>query len=209
MGAKKLINKPHAVVTEMLQGLVAQNSALALLEGNSPLKVVVDTTFNKEEQVAVVSGGGSGHEPAFAGYVGAGMLAAAVCGEVFTSPTVHAVLSAIRAVTGPKGELHLAFISTSRVRLLADHHELHWRPAKLWSCRREGTGSGLQGANPGGRRGLRNTATPRHRRAARPLRRHPGAEDCGGGRSGWALPGGGRRFELTETWTWTKTLAAG
>ncbi len=55
--------------------------------------------------MAVISGGGSGHEPAHAGYVGPGMLAAAVAGSVFTSPSVDAVLAAIRAVTGPAGAL--------------------------------------------------------------------------------------------------------
>ena len=49
------------------------------------------------------TGGGSGHEPAHAGYVGRGMLAAAVCGEVFASPSAEAVLAAIRTVTGPPG----------------------------------------------------------------------------------------------------------
>ena len=51
--------------------------------------------------MAVISGGGSGHEPAHAGYVGDGMLSAAVCGEVFTSPSTDAVLAAIRATAGP------------------------------------------------------------------------------------------------------------
>lgn len=53
--------------------------------------------------MALISGGGSGHEPAHVGYVGAGMLTAAVCGEVFASPSADAVYAAIMAVTGPKG----------------------------------------------------------------------------------------------------------
>ena len=57
----------------------------------------------KASSVAIISGGGSGHEPAMAGYVGDGCLTAAVCGGVFASPSVAAVLAAIRAVTGPKG----------------------------------------------------------------------------------------------------------
>ncbi|WP_260854717.1 dihydroxyacetone kinase subunit DhaK [Paraburkholderia sp. BCC1884] len=56
-------------------------------------------------EVALISGGGSGHEPAHGGYVGAGMLSAAVAGEVFTSPSTDAVLDAIRAVAGPAGAL--------------------------------------------------------------------------------------------------------
>ena len=55
--------------------------------------------------MAVISGGGSGHEPAHAGYIGDGMLSAAVCGEVFTSPSTDAVLAAIRATAGPNGAL--------------------------------------------------------------------------------------------------------
>lgn len=58
-------------------------------------------------QVTLISGGGSGHEPAFAGYVGEGMLTAAVCGGVFASPTASAVSAAIRAACGPAGCLVL------------------------------------------------------------------------------------------------------
>ncbi len=57
----------------------------------------------KNDQVAVICGGGFGHGPAFAGYVGKSMLAATVSGEVFTSPTVDDILTAIREVTGVKG----------------------------------------------------------------------------------------------------------
>jgi dihydroxyacetone kinase len=59
--------------------------------------VVVDATHDRS-RVACISGGGSGHEPAHAGFVGSGMLAAAVCGEVFASPSAEAVLAAIHAV---------------------------------------------------------------------------------------------------------------
>ncbi|KAJ6418675.1 hypothetical protein OIU84_001946 [Salix udensis] len=55
------------------------------------------------DKVAIISGGGSGHEPAHAGFVGEGMLSAAICGEVFASPQVDAILAGIRAVTGPMG----------------------------------------------------------------------------------------------------------
>src|SRR6185437_5807489 len=58
-----------------------------------------------DRPVALISGGGSGHEPAQAGYVGRGMLSAAVAGDVFTSPSPDAVLAAIRAVAGPRGAL--------------------------------------------------------------------------------------------------------
>jgi ATP-dependent dihydroxyacetone kinase len=99
---KKLIDNPRTVVREMLEGLTAQNPELALLEDET---VVVRHGLPPSNQraVAVISGGGSGHEPAHGGYVGAGMLTAAVAGDVFTSPSTDAVLAAIRAVAGPAG----------------------------------------------------------------------------------------------------------
>ncbi|WP_182084129.1 dihydroxyacetone kinase subunit DhaL [Aureimonas sp. ME7] len=102
---KKLINDPSAVVDEMIEGLVRSREGLAILAGQ---RVVVRDdieTLKGAGRVAIVSGGGSGHEPAHAGYVGEGMLTAAVCGDVFTSPSTDAVLAAIRAVTGPAGTL--------------------------------------------------------------------------------------------------------
>ena len=70
-------------------------------------KVIVraDAERIREQQVAIISGGGSGHEPAHAGYVGAGMLSAAVAGEVFTSPSSDAVFAAIKATAGKPGAL--------------------------------------------------------------------------------------------------------
>lgn len=99
---KKLINAPRAVVREMLEGLCYLNPGLALLELEN---VVVRAGLPPPaaRPVALLSGGGSGHEPAHAGYVGEGMLTAAVAGEVFTSPSVDAVLAAIRASSGPAG----------------------------------------------------------------------------------------------------------
>ncbi len=98
---KKLVNDPARVVPEMLEGLVALHPELALLDGEN---VVVrrDGTGCK---VALISGGGAGHEPAHAGYVGPGLLSAAVSGDVFTSPSADAVLAAIRAVGCPAGVL--------------------------------------------------------------------------------------------------------
>jgi dihydroxyacetone kinase len=102
---KKLINRVESVVDDMLAGLLRTRPNLALLEGH---RVVVRSDFAElasSGKVALISGGGSGHEPAHAGYVGKGMLTAAVCGDVFTSPSVDAVLAAIRAVTGPAGSV--------------------------------------------------------------------------------------------------------
>lgn len=101
---KKLINKPSAVVREMLEGIVGLNAGLALLDTeNVVVRAGIPAAANRP--VAVISGGGAGHEPAHAGYVGEGMLTAAVTGEVFTSPSVDAVLAAIRATAGPAGAL--------------------------------------------------------------------------------------------------------
>ena len=100
---KKIINNPDNVVNEMLEGLTAAyGSDLARLEG---FDVVVRKSAKKNDQVALVSGGGSGHEPAHAGYVGSGMLDAAVCGAMFTSPTPDQIYEAIKAVDCGKGVL--------------------------------------------------------------------------------------------------------
>src|SRR5580692_1046549 len=101
---KKFINRPEHVVEEMLQGFTVLNPRLARLAGH---KVIfrTDAAQVHGQQVAIISGGGSGHEPAHAGYVGAGMLSAAVAGEIFTSPDSESVLAAIQAVAGPPGAL--------------------------------------------------------------------------------------------------------
>lgn len=98
------ITEKSKLVEAALLGVVAtaKGRNLALLDGYPDIKVVVDRDADKD-RVAVISGGGSGHEPAHAGFVGKGLLTAAVCGEVFASPSVDAVLSAILAVTGSAG----------------------------------------------------------------------------------------------------------
>ncbi|MBV9785368.1 MAG: dihydroxyacetone kinase subunit DhaK [Acidisphaera sp.] len=99
---KKLINDPRHVVRDMLEGLADLHPGLALLEAENVI-VRGDLPRPEARPVAVLSGGGSGHEPAHAGYVGAGMLSAAIAGDVFTSPSVDAVLAALRAAAGPAG----------------------------------------------------------------------------------------------------------
>jgi ATP-dependent dihydroxyacetone kinase len=98
------INTKETLVTEAVDGFLRTAGAanLARLDGYPQIKVVVATDA-KPNRVALVSGGGSGHEPAHAGFVGKGMLTAAVCGEVFASPSVDAVLNGILAVTGDAG----------------------------------------------------------------------------------------------------------
>jgi dihydroxyacetone kinase len=102
---KKLINDVSQVVPDMLNGLVALNPHLALLQGKTIVVRADAAQAAARGEVALISGGGAGHEPAHGGYVGAGMLSAAVAGEVFTSPSTDAVLDAIRAVAGPAGVL--------------------------------------------------------------------------------------------------------
>ncbi|PYB77123.1 dihydroxyacetone kinase subunit DhaK [Rhizobium wuzhouense] len=99
----QFINKREDVVIEAVEGLLATSAVpLARLDGYPHIRVVVRADWDRS-RVALVSGGGSGHEPAHAGFVGAGMLTAAVCGDVFASPSVDAVLAGILAVTGPAG----------------------------------------------------------------------------------------------------------
>lgn len=102
---KKLINDPRVLVREMLEGVVLSTTGLALLDDEN---VVISAHIPADpaaRPVALLSGGGSGHEPAHAGYVSPGMLSAAIVGDVFTSPSTDAVLAGIRAVAGPAGAL--------------------------------------------------------------------------------------------------------
>lgn len=99
---KKLINDPRRLVRELLEGTVDLSPRLALLDGEDVV-IRADLPASGGRKVAIISGGGSGHEPAHAGYVGRGMLTAAVAGDVFTSPSTDAVLAAILAVSGPAG----------------------------------------------------------------------------------------------------------
>lgn len=100
---KKIINNPELVVEDMLSGMVAAHpdyvrkleNATVLVRANSPV----------QGKVALVSGGGSGHEPSHGGYVGKGMLDGAVAGAVFTSPTPDQVYEAIKAVDSGNGVL--------------------------------------------------------------------------------------------------------
>ena len=99
----QFLNAKENLVTEALDGLLATSGgALARLDGYPHIKVITRADWDKSK-VALISGGGSGHEPAHAGFVGPGMLTAAVCGEVFASPSVEAVLAGILAVTGEAG----------------------------------------------------------------------------------------------------------
>lgn len=99
---KKLINDPNCVVSEMLSGMAASDPSLSYLgEGIE----VICRAEKKCGKVGLVSGGGSGHEPAHAGYVGYGMLDAAVAGNVFASPSPDRILEGIKAADSGEGVL--------------------------------------------------------------------------------------------------------
>lgn len=98
---KKIINRPETVVTEMCKGLVLTNPDLEFVK---KYKVIRKKNLDKNK-VSLISGGGSGHEPAHAGFVGKGMLDAAVCGDVFASPSQIQVYQAIKETAGDKGTL--------------------------------------------------------------------------------------------------------
>ena len=91
---KKIINQPEEILNQMLDGL---SYAYSDLVERVPETDVIARKDRNEGKVGLVSGGGSGHEPSHAGFVGKGMLSAAVCGEVFTSPTPDQVLEGIKA----------------------------------------------------------------------------------------------------------------
>ncbi|GBR21740.1 dihydroxyacetone kinase subunit DhaK [Asaia spathodeae] len=101
---KRFFNTRETIVKEGLEGLLRSSygADLCRLDGAEDIHVILRRDWQKE-RVAVLSGGGSGHEPAHAGFVGKGMLTGAVCGQLFASPGVDAILAAIRAVTGEAG----------------------------------------------------------------------------------------------------------
>jgi len=98
---KKIINSPDNVVVELCRGIVLAHPELDFIE---KYKVIKKKEVNSDK-VSLISGGGSGHEPAHAGFVGKGMLDAAVCGDVFASPSTIQVYNAILATQSKKGTL--------------------------------------------------------------------------------------------------------
>ncbi|MBE7729075.1 dihydroxyacetone kinase subunit DhaK [Komagataeibacter sp. FXV3] len=101
---KRFFNTRDTIVTEALDGFLrsAAGSHLCRLDGYPDTCVIMQREPDRA-QVSVISGGGSGHEPAHAGFVGRGMLTAAVCGALFASPCVDAIVAAILATTGKAG----------------------------------------------------------------------------------------------------------
>ena len=97
---KKLIQDKNTIIKDMLDGITVSNNDVEVVSDT-----IVVRKHKKQSGVALVSGGGSGHEPAHAGFVAEGMLDAAVCGEIFTSPTPDKILDAIKAVDNGDGVL--------------------------------------------------------------------------------------------------------
>jgi len=103
---KLLINEPKTCVDELLDNVAFTNPGLVRLEGHS---VILRDDINnyKSTHVTIISGGGSGHEPFPSGFVGKGMLSAAVCGDVFASPSSSEIFAAIQSVSSKKGVILL------------------------------------------------------------------------------------------------------
>ena len=125
---KKLINDPANVVREELQGIEAAHADLVRVQYDP--YVIVRKDAPKQGKVALISGGGSGHEPMHGGFVGMGMLDAACPGEVFTSPTPDQMEAATKAVDGGAGVIHIVKNYTGDVMNFEMAAEL---------CRAEGT----------------------------------------------------------------------
>ena len=98
---KKIINDKDKIIIQMLNGLQKANEDKVKI--NEELKIVYRKDLPIKGKVGLISGGGSGHEPAHAGYVGDGMLDCAICGEIFTSPTPDQVLEAIKLADSGEG----------------------------------------------------------------------------------------------------------
>lgn len=101
MSKRHLFASSDGLVTKAIRGIISYNPSLSLDEAN---RVVFDTAYNKSN-VSIVSGGGSGHEPAWSGYVGQNLLAASVAGDIFASPSTKQILSAIDRVPSEKGTI--------------------------------------------------------------------------------------------------------
>jgi dihydroxyacetone kinase-like protein len=102
---RKLLNDPEAVVRESLAGLAAAHGDVLTYNADEQYVARVDAPV--QGKVALISGGGSGHEPLHGGFVGRGMLDAACPGEVFTSPVPDQMLAATKAVDGGAGVIHI------------------------------------------------------------------------------------------------------
>ena len=101
MAMKKFLNDPDNIVVELLEGLVTANGDKVALSGSN---LVVRATPKSKDKVALVTLGGSGHEPALSGFVGEGMLDISVPGEVFAAPGPPRVVEALKAASRDAGD---------------------------------------------------------------------------------------------------------
>ncbi|KAL7806413.1 glycerone kinase [Trichoderma aethiopicum] len=101
MSNRHIFTSSDGLVNKAIRGIISYNPSLSFDETN---RVVYDTTYDKSK-VVIVSGGGSGHEPAWTGYVGKNMLAASVQGDIFASPSTKQILAAVDAVPSDKGTI--------------------------------------------------------------------------------------------------------
>lgn len=101
MSKRHLFTSTDGLVNKALRGIIAYNPALSLDEAN---RVVYDTSYDRSK-VSIISGGGSGHEPGWTGYVGSNMLAASVQGDIFASPSTKQIFAAVEAVPSDAGTI--------------------------------------------------------------------------------------------------------
>ena len=140
---KKLINDPQAVVTESVEGFGAAHADLVEVHPD-PL-FITRRDAPVQGKVGLVSGGGSGHEPLHAGFVGRGMLDAAVPGAVFTSPTPDQIIPATLAVNGGAGVLHIVKNYTGDVLNFETAAEMAQAEAEYVQARAQAQRAGIGG----------------------------------------------------------------
>lgn len=99
---QRILNDPNRVVEDMLKGFVKCHKDILHVDPDNP-RVIISNTFAKQKKVGIVTGGGSGHKPAFIGYCGENMVDAVAVGEIFSSPTAKSFYDCIKAVDQGKG----------------------------------------------------------------------------------------------------------
>ncbi|KAH8893877.1 dihydroxyacetone kinase [Thozetella sp. PMI_491] len=152
MSQRHLFNSADGLVPKALRGILASNPRLALDEAN---RVVFDTGSPKST-VSIISGGGSGHEPAWSGYVGENLLAAAAQGDIFASPSTKQILAAVEAVPSDKGSLLVITNYTGdclHFGLAAEKSVARGNPCRMLICG-DDVSVGRKGGSLVGRRGL-------------------------------------------------------
>ena len=106
MTFKKIINDPYKVVDEMVEGIVLAHADILKFANNNK-RAVVRKDAPIKNKVGILIGGGSGHEPAFLGYVGKGLADGAAIGNVFASPSPDPIVEATKAINGGKGVVYM------------------------------------------------------------------------------------------------------